>query len=132
MLKNLMKISVICVAILLIAGCADPRRLTVDEGRAIAARYEITAPVRWYSERGNPWQDGYVIYIDLGWVQKHGLNNHVGELMMHEQYHIKGYDRCKSRECIMYPETGIFGTVPDELCGRCKRPTTMAWIRKSY
>lgn len=120
------------MSVLSFAGCGGSQRLTDEQADAIVARYRITAPVRWYSDQVHPWANEGVIYVDLDWIRKHGLSNCLGQLLTHEQNHIKGYRHCKSRKCIMYFQTGIFGTVPGKMCDSCENPTVLAWIRKRY
>ena len=122
----------IFVVMLLFAGCADSRRLTVDEGKAVAIRYGITAPVVWKELGGKTLatQDGYIIYCDIKKVARCGLSDRLGELLLHEQYHIQVYDHCKNPKCLMYFEYNTHGI--KKLCGRCKKPTTQDWMKKIY
>ncbi len=119
-----MKYPPIIIITLLLTGCTH--QLTERQADVIAAKYGIKAPIVWVSERDNPWQDGYVIYCDLRWVASYGLSNRLGELLLHEEHHINGYDHCKNPKCLMYFSYNTHGV--KKLCGKCGRKTTADWL----
>ena len=111
------------ICVVFIGGCAGSLTDKQKQRAEDSTQYEIV----WHSDRGNPYQDGFRIYIDPNYVTKHNLS--LKHIIRHEEGHLEGLGHCSSRNCVMYYVHPWFGT--RNFCDKCRkriRPTTKDWL----